>query len=225
MTGSWRRHGSEFPALLYIAAYTLVNASFTKMPKPEDFVKGAREIDGFDVWQALRSLYIWFKGRCEAFPFSKTGLFLEPKDIGVPEAASCLLEMTTLCYEGNLPAEMRSQAAHYGKCEYHLGCYTDTLKSFLDYLYGAADFDETAIGRQIQLANELQNFFKEILHVVNSMPALEAISQFVATLGPEMKKRLRSFLAKKDPTEESLSAETIQRWIAEFRKEENIPLN
>ena len=225
MAGNWRRHGSEFPALLFIAAYTLVNASFARMPKPEDFMKGAKEVDGFDVWSTLRRLYAWFKARCDSFPFSRPEIFHEPRDIDVAEAASCLFEMTTLCYEGNLPMEMRSQAAHYGKCEYHLGRYTDTLRAFLDHLYLAADFDETAIGRQIQLANELQNFFKEILHIINSMPALEAISQFVATLGPEMRRRLRSFLAKKDPTEESLSAETIQQWIAEFRKEENIPLN
>ena len=225
MAGNWRRHGKEFPALLFIAAYTLTDASFTRMPKVEDFAKGAKEIDGFDVWQALRSLYIWLKARCETFPFSRTNLFITPQDVDIPEAASCLLEMTTLRIEGNLPPETRSLAAHYGKCEYHLGCYTDTLRAFLDHLYLATDFDETALGRQVQLANELQNFFRGLLHVINSVPALEAISQFATTLGPEMRRNLRSFLTKKDPSREGLSKEVAQRWIEEFRKEAGIRLN
>jgi hypothetical protein len=225
MAGNWRRHGSEFSGLIFIAAYTLTGASFQRMPNLEDFAKSAKEIDGFDIWQGLRNLWLWLKARCETFPFSRTSLFVAPRDIDIPEAASYLLEMTTLYLEGNLSEDRRSPAAHYGKCRYHLGCYTDTIRAFLEHLYSGAEFDNTNLGRQMQAANELQLFFGGLLRIINSVPALEELSQFVGTLDSEKKKKLRSFLLGKSHLAADLSTENVRRWIAEFRKEEDIPLN
>jgi len=225
MVGNWRIHGKEFPALLFIAAYTLTGASFQRMPKLEDFAGGKKEVDGFEVWQALRDLYIWFKGRCESFPFSKTAVFLEPRDVDVPETASYLLEMTSLCHEGNLPAEQRHTANHYGKCEFHLGCYTDMIRAFLDHLYLGTDLDETALGRQVLLANELQRFFKGIAAIMKSVPAIELISHFVSSLEPTKRKNFRSFLEKKNPFPANFDEVLAKKWIDEFLEEAGIRPN
>lgn len=152
MSGNWRRYGSEFPGLLFIAAYTLTGASFQRMPKLEDFAGGRKEIDGFDVWGALRKLYAWLKPRRETFPFSRAAIFREPRDIGVDETASILLEMTTLQFDGHLPERDRKNAAHYGQCEFCLATYKNTINAFLENLYWETDFDNTNLGSQIVLA-------------------------------------------------------------------------
>jgi len=225
MTEKWRKHGSEFPALLFIAGYSIVGARFTRMPKLDDFAKGTKEIDGFDVWQALHNLYIWLNTKCEDFSFGRKNIFLEPRDIDVPEVATCLLEMTMLCIEGNLPAELRHEASHYGQCEYHLGCYTDTLRAFLSHLYFGIDFDKTALGRQMQFATELQRFFEELAALVSSVPAIELINHFVATLEPAVRTNFRSFLQKKMLSVGNLDEDLVHQWIEEFRKEAGIHLN
>lgn len=212
---SWRIHGSEFPALLYIAAYTLVGASFTRMPKPEDFAKGTKEIDGFEVWSRLRCLYAWFKTKYDFFPFSRPEIFREPKDIDVAEAASCLLEMTSLRLERHLPPEDRSPAPHYGVCEYHLGCYTLTLSVFLDHLYRQVDFDETILGREEQLISTLTSALGKI---VASTPFIAAINDFYGTMTDAAKPEFVRFMREVMPPTELMNEEAASRLITEFKK-------
>lgn len=222
MPKEWRRHGTDFPALLYIAAYSLVGANFDKVPKVKEFKRAPREIDGFDLWQALRNLYIWFKVRYSSFPFSKPSVFLEPYDFDVVEIAKYLFEMTSLRIEGNLPVEERKPPTHYGSCEYHLGLYTDTLNAFLNHLYFATDFDQSILGQQEQIVEQISQAFNTLLQpmipVLSSPSFLSVVRQFAATLKPTAIVDFVQFLTEKMPFPSTLNEEIATKWIAEFRK-------
>jgi hypothetical protein len=133
-------YGRDFPFFLFIVAWKLIGAQFPK-PKRDDFYKAPRDITSFEIWQALKNFYEWFKKNSQEFPFSSPEIFSAPRELEIIEVARYLLEMVSLLEEGHLPSKLRKESSHYGACSFHMMIYTSTLNAFLNHLFRDEDFE------------------------------------------------------------------------------------